>query len=155
MSLLSLASSASAWRGYDYYKAKKVHDMKTAGDGQYEGRVSGSGIAEYHVRIDLAHPRSSSCSCPHASGRRIICKHMVATYFSAFPEEAENFYREVILEAEAAEEEAERQENAVISRVFKMKRAEAQEALLQLLFNGPDWQYERFIREYLDEHEIG
>ena len=28
-----------------------------------------------------------------------------------------------------------------------MKKSELQEALLQLLFDGPEWQYDRFVRE--------
>lgn len=48
------------------------------------------------------------------------------------------------------EEEEKRQEEleAKLSRyVQHMKRSELQEALLQLLFDGPEWQYNRFIME--------
>jgi spore germination protein GerM len=44
-------------------------------------------------------------------------------------------------------------EEQVIQRVQKMKKAELQQALLQVLFDGPDWQYERFIREYVALHD--
>ena len=47
---------------------------------------------------------------------------MVALYFSVFPEEAENYYREVIEAEEKAEQEQERLENAVIKYVGKMKK---------------------------------
>ena len=32
--------------------------------------------------------------CPHADGRRVICKHMIALYFTVFPKEAKNFITE-------------------------------------------------------------
>ena len=144
MSLIDLASGASAWRGYNYYKDGKVLRCLRTEEARYAGEVSGSNGEVYHVRLDLEHPRRSECTCPHAAGKRIVCKHQVALYFTAFPEEAEKYYREVI-EAE--------EEMAVIDRVRKMKKSELQDALLELLFNGPEWQYERFAREQLRDYE--
>ena len=49
------------------------------------------------------------------------------------------------------EEEEKRQEemsDKVIEYVGKMKKAELCQALLELLFDGPEWQYDRFIREH-------
>ncbi|MBO4832181.1 MAG: SWIM zinc finger family protein [Oscillospiraceae bacterium] len=153
MGLLNLASSASQWRGYDYYKAGKVKSYHKTDDDKYEGQVNGSDGACYQVKIDLAHPRSSQCNCPHAAGKRIVCKHMVALYFHIFPKEAENFYREVIEAAEKAEEEQEQLEFAVIDYVEKMNKVELQQAFLQMLFEGPDWQFERFVRYNLREYD--
>ena len=78
MSLIDLASGASAWRGYEYYKAKKVTLFKKIDSNHFEGFVAGTNTKPYHVLIDLEHPRSSKCDCPHADGKRIICKHKVA-----------------------------------------------------------------------------
>lgn len=39
----------------------------------------------------------------------------------------------------------------VESCVRGMNKAELQTALLRLLFEGPEWQYERFAREYAKE----
>ena len=153
MSLIDLASGASAWRGYNYYKDGKVLRCLRAEDSRYEGEVSGSSGEVYRVRLDLEHPRSSECICPHAAGKRIVCKHQVALYFTAFPDEAEKYYREVIEAEEEAERERERQEVAVIERVRKMKKSELQDALLELLFDGPEWQYARFVREQLRDYE--
>ena len=58
---------------------------------------------EYYVIIDFLHPRKSSCTCPHATGRRIVCKHMVALYCTAFPEDAYR-YEKNEQEREAANE---------------------------------------------------
>lgn len=72
---------------------------------------------------------------------------MVATYFSVYPEEAERFYREYV----EAQEEAERQEEELYERVqeyvWNMKKSELQQALLELLFDGPEWQFEHFVQE--------
>ncbi|MBR2731824.1 MAG: SWIM zinc finger family protein [Clostridia bacterium] len=148
MGFLSFASAASVWRGYEYYKGGKVERCQETNDGHYEGQVSGSGEKKYQVKINLEHPRSSQCSCPHAAGKQIVCKHMAALYFYAFPEESEDYYRELIKAEEKAEQEQERLENAVIEHVGKMKKAELQQALLQTLFDGPEWQFDRFVREY-------
>ena len=153
MSLIDLASGASAWRGYNYCKDGKELRCLRAEEARYEGEVSGSNGEVYRVRLDLEHPRSSECTCPHAAGKRIVCKHQVALYFTAFPEEAEKYYREVIEAEEEAEREREQQEIAVIERVRKMKKSELQDALLELLFDGPEWQYERFAHEQLRDYE--
>ena len=154
MSILSLASGASASRGYDYYEAHKVIEWTKTGDSVYTGRVAGSYGARYDVTIDVCHPRKNSkCTCPHASGTHRICKHMVALYFAAFPKDAETYYREAVLAAEEAEEEAEQLENAVIDHVNSMSKDELAVALLTLLFDGPEWQMDRFISEYLDPFE--
>lgn len=69
---------------------------------EYTGKVSGNGRS-YDVHIDLNHPRKLTCNCPYADGKRIICKHIVALYFSIFPKEAEAY----IAEVEAYESEQE------------------------------------------------
>lgn len=148
MGLLDLASGNSLWRGYDYFEEKKVQDVRKIEDGCYEGVVSGSGKKLYHVTINLPHPRTSKCNCPHADGKRIICKHMAAMYFTVFPEEAKRFYEEVIAAQEEEEKQQEELENKLITFVSKMKKDELQQALLEMLFDGPEWQYERFMREH-------
>lgn len=156
MSLMSCASRASTWKGYHYFLEHKVKMVQKINDSQYDGAVSGSNGEVYSVHIDLVHPRKSSCNCPHAAGRRIICKHMIALFFTVYPLEAERYIEEVIdyeREAERQEEEAERlaeeEEDKVLSFVDGLDRAEMREILLRLLFEGPEWQWERFIREYI------
>lgn len=151
MSIVTAASSQSAYRGYEYYKAKNVQKVEHVGEGEIGGSVSGSGNNTYDVRINLAHPRKSQCSCPHAAGKQVVCKHMVAVYFTAFPTEAERYIRELEEYWEEEEKREQETEDRLIAFVRKMKRSEAQEALLQLLLDGPDWQYDRFVAEYLEE----
>ena len=66
MSILSAASDASVWRGYEYYEKKKVLSWKQTGEHEYEGEVAGSGKKPYHVMIDTEHSRRSTCDCPLA-----------------------------------------------------------------------------------------
>ena len=88
MSSVTAASSQSAYRGYEYYKAKNVQKVEQIGEVEVIGSVFGSSNNTYDVRINPAHPRKSQCTCPHAAGKQVVCKHMVAVYFTAFPMEA-------------------------------------------------------------------
>ncbi len=148
MGLLECASGASVWRGYHYYKEKKVLSLKEDENNIYFATVSGSASKPYTVELHLNHPRKSKCNCPHADGKRIICKHIIATYFTVLPEEAERFYAETM----AYQEEEARHEEEVYDEVMryigKMKKSELQQTLIELLMNGPEWQYDRFVREY-------
>ena len=147
MGLLEFASGASIWRGYDYFKEKKIKTLEEIGDNIYSATVTGSSNQLYSVELHVDHPRKSKCNCPHANGKRIICKHIVAAYFTAFPEEAEKFYTEAMAYQEEEEKRQEELSDKVCHYVWHMKKDELRQALLQLLFDGPEWQYERFIRE--------
>ena len=152
MGLIDLASEASRRRGYDYFERGKVLSCRQTDKARFEGRVSGSGENVYQVSIDLEHPRSSQCSCPYAADRQNFCKHMAALFFIAFPEEAAEYCRKVIEAEEKAEREREEQDFALVDLVLSMKKKDLQEALLQILFEGPEWQYERFVDEYLCDY---
>lgn len=95
MGLIEMASGNSVWRGMDYYKNKKVIAWEKSGTDTYDGKVSGSGNNKYLVHIDKAHPRKSTCNCPFAEGRRVVCKHMIALYFTAEPQAAKDFLKKV------------------------------------------------------------
>ena len=147
MGLLESSSFKSRCRGYDYYIENKVLSIKEIDNGIYSAVVKGSGQSLYHVELHLAHPKTSTCSCPHANGKRIICKHIVAAYFKAFPQEAERFYNECAEVQQQTDQNAQAMQERVISFVAKMKKDELQNIVLEMLFQGPDWQFERFIRE--------
>ena len=148
MGILECASGASIWRGYDYYKEKKVASLKEIETSIFTAKVSGSSSETYSVELHIDHPRKSKCNCPHADGKRIICKHIVATYFTVLPIEAERFYAEAMAYQEEEEKRQEDLCDKVIAYVGKMKKADLSQALLALLFDGPDWQYDRFVREH-------
>lgn len=147
MGILECASGASAWRGYDYFKEKRVTDIEQIGTNIFSAKVSGTSSEPYSVELNIDHPRKSKCNCPHADGRQIICKHIVAAYFTLFPEEAEEFYAEAMAYQEEEERREEKLYEEVCRYVGRMKKNELQEALLQLLFDGPEWQYNHFVRE--------
>lgn len=85
MGIISLASGNSYWRGLDYYKNNKVIKLNKIDEGEYLSIVKGT--HNYNVHLNIEHPRKSTCDCPLANGKRIICKHIVATYFAVFPKE--------------------------------------------------------------------
>lgn len=153
MSVLSIASGRSIYRGYEYFRAKKVLPVKIDLVGILHARVLGSEGALYEVTVNTAHPRSSSCTCPHAAGRKIICKHMVAVFFTAFPEEAEKYKEE--LEAYWKEQERQQRdrETRLTRYIWGMKKDELREALVALLYEAPDWLREWFIDSNLPDDE--
>ena len=97
MAVIDLASSKSVWRGLDYYKQNKVKSWEDNCDGTYDGVVVGSGNEEYHIHLDMTHPRKSSCDCPLAKGKKIICKHIVAVSFCVDSSEEDRFKNEKTL----------------------------------------------------------
>ena len=147
MGLLECASGASVWRGYDYYKEKKVVTLEETEANIFAAKVSGNSSEPYSVELHIDHPRKSKCNCPHADGKRIICKHIVAAYFTVLPEEADKFYAEAMAYQEEEEKRQDELTDKVCHYVWHMKKSELQEALLQLLFDGPEWQFDRFVRE--------
>ncbi|MBQ3196232.1 MAG: hypothetical protein IJB65_07175, partial [Clostridia bacterium] len=66
----------------------------------------------------------------------------------AFPEEAQRIYNEAIAYQEEEEKREEELYEKVRQYVYKMKKSEAQQALLELLFDGSEWQFDRFVREH-------
>mgnify|MGYP005880127153 FL=1 len=138
MGLIELASGNSVWRGMDYYKNKKVRSWKKTGEETYDGIVSGSNGNSYSVHIDKLHPRKSNCNCPFAAGRRVICKHMIALYFTAEPTVADDFLRKVE-EWEKEEEEEERQHFEELREyVNSLSKVELQEQLYNALVELED-----------------
>lgn len=103
MGILNQARASVIQRGYEYYKDKKVINFRKESDTVFYGSVKGT--TTYDVKIDINHTvKNTYCNCPFAKDNRKICKHMVALYFTAFPNEAEQ-YIENIAEQEWIEEE--------------------------------------------------
>lgn len=93
MGIFDITSYNSLRRGFDYYESKRVLKLTKVSDSDYEAIVRNSENHEYHVRFNTKHPRKSTCNCPHAEGRMVICKHKVAVFFEIFPREAEMLYQ--------------------------------------------------------------
>jgi len=75
---------------------------------------------------------------------------MVALFFAAFPDEARQYKAEL----DAYYKEEERREAEIEIRlhnfVKKLSKSELQELLLQVLYDGPEWQFERFVNEFIE-----
>ena len=133
MGLIDIASSKSVWRGLDYYKQNKVISFDQNSDGTYEGEVKGSGKDNYHVHLDMIHPRSSTCNCPLANGKKIICKHIVAVSFCVDESEAERFKNEKTVYASEEEERRAKQYDRYMSMAKCMSAKELREAFVETM----------------------
>lgn len=147
MYFINLASNNSVRRGLEYCTQKKVHHRQKINNNEHEAQVDGSNKHPYAAHINLEHPRASICNCQHAKGRRIICKHQVALYFQIFPNEV----RQLLLEAEKAEKELKKREKIERKKVSEylqsLSKGELEQIVYELVYDGPPWQYERFLLE--------
>ncbi len=147
MGIISLASGSSCWRCLDYYKEKRVVELNKINENEYSSIVKGTN--NYNVHLDIEHPRKSSCNCPLANGKRIICKHIVATYFTAFPNEAVSFEEEQNRLQEEYEKEQEEKYDKAIKYLNRMSKQELIEELIQVFDYGPEWIYNDFVKRNL------
>ena len=149
MGVISVASGNSCWRGLDYYKNNKVKKLIKINENEYKSIVKGN--SEYEVYLNTEHVRKSKCNCPYANGKLIICKHIVATYFQAFPKEAINFEKEQQILEEEYEKEQEELYDKVIKYLYKMKKEDLINEIINIFDYGPEWIYDDFIRRnYID-----
>lgn len=116
MGLLDICSHNSYWRGLDYFENKRVKTIKQINRYEFEADVEGT--ETYHVHLNINHLRKSTCTCPHAAGKSTICKHKVAVYFSALPEEAQ----EAIYERNRYYEELEEREKKYNKKVEEITK---------------------------------
>ena len=63
----------------------------------------------YHVTVNPERPRNSTCDCPFAKGRHVVCKHIVALFIEAEPKQLDKLYEEIKERAEKAKEEEQRE----------------------------------------------
>lgn len=133
--------------GVDYYKEKRVVELNKINENEYSSFVKGTN--NYNVHLDIEHPRKSLCDCPLANGKRIICKHIVATYFTAFPNEAVSFEEEQNRLQEEYEKEQEEEFDKAIKYLNRMTKQELIEELIQVFDYGPEWIYNDFVKRNL------
>jgi len=144
MGIISSASGSSCWRGLDYYKLNKEKNIKQINDWEYESKVCGT--EEYDVHLNLKKPRASKCNCPLADGKMIICKHIVATYFSIVPGSAKEFEEEQNRIQEEYEEYQENEYENAIKFLNKMPKKELVEEIMYIFDYAPEWVYNDFIK---------
>lgn len=144
MEFISSASGASCWRGLEYYKNENLKEIHQISEIEYTSIVSGT--KEYNVYLNLKNPRKSTCNCPLANGKRIICKHIVATYFSVVPGSAKEFEEEQNRLQEEYEEYQENEYKNVIRFISEMSKEELIEELIHVFDYAPEWVYDDFIK---------
>ena len=147
MGIISVASGNSCWRGLDYYKQNKVKNIVKINENEYKSIVNGN--CKYEVYLNIKHIRSCKCNCPLANGKRTICKHIVATYFKAFPEESIKFEKEQQILQEEYEEEQEKLYNEAVNYLHKMKKEDLVNEIINIWTYGPEWIYNNFVRDYI------
>ncbi|MCR5250555.1 MAG: SWIM zinc finger domain-containing protein [Lachnospiraceae bacterium] len=148
MGLIELASSNSFWRGVDYYKSGKVIVWRKNEKDTYSGTVKGSYGKRYDVFVDVEHPRKSKCSCPFAADKRVICKHMLALYFTAEPKALEDYFDEMEEYECQLEEEEERQsiehKQELLKKAKLMSKSDLIEELVQAWLKIEEYETKRF-----------
>ena len=75
---------------------------------------------------------------------------MVAVFFAAFPNEALKYKAELDAYYDEEKKREEEISNMLQSYIKSLSKSELQEALLQILYDGPEWQFDRFINEYIE-----
>ena len=120
MGIISVASGTSCWKGLEYYKNNKIKNINKVSDTEYTSTAFET--KEYSVYLNLKNPRKSTCNCPLANGKRIICKHIVATYFSVVPGSAKEFEDEQNRLQEEYEEYQENEYKNAIKFINKMSK---------------------------------
>ncbi len=133
MALIDIAASKTVWRGIEYYNQGKVISWDKNEDGTYDARVAGSDDGEYLVHVDLEHPRKSTCNCPFANGKRIICKHMVAVSLCVDSSEAERFKKELTPYHSLEEEVDSRSYDRYLRFAKMMSKEELREAYAEAM----------------------
>lgn len=133
LSILRMASGASLWRGLDYVEQGRVTNLRPGGEGVFDAEVEGTANLPYTVHVDTVHVRQSHCDCPHAAGTKRICKHMVATVFTAYPQQIDAFKWEVEQEELAFQREKEAHRAELVRYVNSLKKDELRKALLAAL----------------------
>ena len=142
MHFINLGSYNSQFRGLDYFEEKKVIEYEKVNSNQYKSKVKGSYGSVYDVMIDVDHPRRSTCNCEHANGRRVVCKHMIATYFTVFPFKVQEFHDDLERMNHEYEEEMQRRrderEKQVKEYVNSLSAKEVRKELIRLLMEEYD-----------------
>ena len=74
---------------------------------------------------------------------------MIALYFSAFPNEAVQYKKDIDDYERAQEDYYAELETEVIKYVNSLSKNELRQELLQLLFGSSEWVLDRFVREHI------
>lgn len=79
-----------------------------------------------------------------------VCKHMVAIYFAAFPEEAIKFKSAIDRALEEEEQYREELPGRIDKYINKLNKTQLKDLALNLIYKLPEYEFERFVREFID-----
>ena len=81
MNFIDRLSPSKVASGFDYYKNKRVTNIKEISPGKFEAEVEGSEV--YLVTIDMNNLSNQNlkCTCPDRA-KKHLCKHIAATWFA-------------------------------------------------------------------------
>lgn len=112
--------------------------------------VKGSGNKKYNVYINTEKLRISKCNCAFAKDRRVICKHIVALYFTIFETVAVEYLAILDKEEKEAEEREKELHIKIKKHVKSLPKKELEQIVLDLLYNAHEWQCDQFVRYRID-----
>ncbi len=154
MKFFEYAAPKQRKRGIKYYREGKVRSVEKTSQSVVRGTIRGKD-AHYRVRLDLLIPAQSTCSCPYVKKNGDMCKHMVALYFAAFPEELlqkeqteqpgkDRLREEKIRKRTEAEE-------LVTARVDEMNDLQLKVALRDVVLRGGKQAINLFLKNYVHQ----
>ena len=157
MEILYMCNATTNIRGYYYYKKGFVKELKKLDENIYSSVVSGT--YDYNVILNLKNLRKCSCSCPH---KVKICKHVMATYYTVFPEEAKQYEEGLKLVIKRCNEHRQRKDEQynevhkkAVEYVNSLTVDELKKELVNFIVNRDYYdEYDPYDEEYEEEMDI-
>ena len=137
-----------------YFIGDRVIESKEIEPNIVKAKVLGSGMKLYDVMVDFNHPLKCTCNCPHAEGKKIICKHKVAVYFKYHQKEAFDFYDEYVKYEKIDYEYRDEICDNIYTKISEMSKEELVQNCYELLIATPSWTFYDFLEKNGIEYEI-
>ncbi len=150
MDVLTTASLKAKRSGYYCYKNDCVKEVKEVTARVFEARIIEDSGEIVTVKLDLNKTGKSACNCKQASGKRVVCMHMVAVFFKLFPAEAKRYYDEYLKPYDGVYERILKKQNFK-KYLLKADRAELIDVICELLDSCTDKTLDRFLEERTKE----
>ena len=154
MGFVNLASYWSRINGYNYYEAGNVLSVKKVNDIEYHALVKGSNDNVYEIKYIPDHPKKTTCSCPRANNKMVVCKHKVAVYFALNPEEAlmvKKQREEELKRQEQLEDEFMERHNKRVEKATKYVESLTIEEMKKILISHKIIELEEFEEQFYEE----
>lgn len=90
---MSFIDSAAYWskvNGFDYFEDGRVLEIVKISEDEYHAKVKGNNDNICNIVYYPDYPKKSTCNCPRANGKKVVCKHKVALFYALNPDEAQS-----------------------------------------------------------------